>query len=506
MKPELHRGYALQKYTLELIVFCSGAVVMILELVGARILAPYLGTSIVVWTGLIGIVLASLSIGYGLGGKYADKGPTMVRLSMIILVSGFLIAVCVLIQKPVLTFLAQSPTGIYLNVLLATTVLFGPPSVGLGMITPYAVKMKIKNLETSGSAVGRMYALSTIGSIVGTFLSGFVLVAFFASASILFFLVIIMGLLSFMASVRPVVPAKAALLVIGILGIASVNLYRGFAEEYGFFDIDSRYNRIQIYQGLDQEDGRMIRVVSTSPDRYQSAMYLDDPTELVLEYTRYFRLIKHFNPDIEKALMLGGGAYSFPKHFLKAMPHAGMDVVEIDPMFTRLARDHFFLEDNPRLSIIHQDARTFLNNCRQKYDAVIADVFSGSYYIPFQMTTKEALTGMYDILNDNGVVAMNIISSVKGLNSRFFQAQFITFQEVFPQVFAFIVDGHENPETVRNIVIVASRSDAGKSMNSEHPELDRMLQNLWRGEFEYDLPVLTDNYAPVDRYLIPVIN
>ena len=496
----------MKKYSLEMVVFCSGAVVMILELVGARIMAPYLGTSIIVWTGLIGIVLASLSVGYALGGRYADRGPTMARLSMIILCSGFLIALSTMIHKPVLSALLQSGGGIYLNVILATTILFGPPSVGLGMITPYAVKMKINNLETSGSAVGRMYALSTIGSIVGTFLSGFVLVAFFPSTNILFFLAIIMALLSLLAAVKPAVPAKLALLVLGTVGIAAVSSMQSFAEEHGFFDVDSRYNRIQIYQGEEKNTGRIIRVISTSPDRYQSAMYIDDPTELTLEYTRYFRLIKHFNPDLENALMLGGGAFSFPRHFLKAHPHALMDVVEIDPMFTRLAREHFFLEDDPRLGIIHQDARTFLNNCDKKYDAIIADVFSGSYYIPFQMTTVEAVREMYDILNDNGVVAMNIISSVEGLNSRFFQAQFITFQEIFPQVFAFLVEGHADPEKSQNIIIVAFKSEQPISINSTYPELNSMLKNLWRGEFAYHLPVLTDNYAPVDRYLIPVIN
>jgi spermidine synthase len=496
----------LKKYTLELIVFCSGAVVMILELVGARIMAPHLGTSIIVWTGLIGIVLASLSLGYYFGGRYADQGATMGRLSIIILGSGFLIALCVAIQNPVLTFLSQSQTGIYLNVVLATSILFGPPSVALGMITPYAIKMKIKNLETSGTAVGRMYALSTIGSILGTFLSGFVLVAFFPSTSILFFLAIIMGLLSLMSAVRPGIPAKIALVVLGFLGIAAVSSSRSFSEQHGFYDIDSRYNRIQIYQGHEQDTERVIRVIATSPNRYQSAMYVDDPTELVLEYTKYFRLIKHFNPDIEKALMLGGGAYSYPRHFLKVLPHAGIDVVEIDPMFTRLASEHFFLEHDHRLNIIHMDARTFLNTCDMKYDALIADVFSGSYYIPFQMTTFEAVRKMHGILNDNGVVVMNIISSVKGLNSRFFQAQFKTFQEVFPQVFVFLVDGHADPEKSQNIIIAASKSESAVAMSNSHPELDSMLQNLWKGEFEHDLPILTDNYAPVDRYLIPVIN
>lgn len=496
----------MQKYILELIVFFSGAVVMILELVGARIMAPYLGTSIVVWTGLIGIVLASLSVGYSIGGKFADQGPTMNRLSIIILASGLLIAFSTMIHSPVLSMLMQSGLGIYINVVLATTILFGPPSVCLGMITPYAVKMKIKSLETSGRAVGRMYALSTIGSIAGTFLSGFVLVAFFASTNILFFLSISMGILSLIAAWKPATSAKYLLVLAGILGIAAVSSYRSMARESGFYDIDSKYNRIQVFQGIEQVSGRMVRVASTSPERYQSAIYVDDPTELILEYTKYFRLIRHFNPDIESALMLGGGAYSFPKYYLQALPEARMNVVELDPAFTRLAREHFFLEDDPRLKIIHMDARSYLNSEPGKFDAIIADVFSGSYYIPFQMTTVEAVEHMYKALNPGGIVVMNIICAAKGKHSRYFQAQFQTFEQIFPQVFAFLVDDVDKPEINQNIIIAALKSDTPAVFTNQDLELHQMLQNLWTGNFQDELPVLTDNFAPVDRYLIPVIN
>ncbi len=498
--------FIMKNYSLELIVFTSGAVVMILELVGARIMAPYLGTSIIVWTGLIGIVLASLSVGYAVGGKFADQGPTMGRLSIIILSSGLLIAFCTMIHRPVLSFLLDSGAGIYMNVILATTILFGPPSIGLGMITPYAVKMRIKSLETSGSAVGRMYALSTIGSIIGTFLSGFVLVAFFASTSILFFLAMVMGLLSLLAAIKPAAWAKLALMLVGALGIATVTSYRSLAQEQGFYDYDSRYSRIQIFQGYEQDSGRMVRVATTSPNRFQSAMYVDDPTELILEYTKYFKLIEHFNPDIQISLMLGGGAYSFPKYYLASLPNAEIDVVELDPLFTSLAKKHFKLNENPRMRTIHMDARSFLNTAQEKYDAIISDVFSSSYYIPFQMTTIEAVKHMYRLLTPGSVVLMNIISPVEGPNSRFFQAQYQTFAEIFPQTMAFLVDSHKNPESNQNIIIAAFKSSDPVSLESTDPEIDRMLQNVWAGDFEHSLPVLTDNFAPVDRYLIPVIN
>ncbi|MFH1533488.1 MAG: fused MFS/spermidine synthase, partial [Nitrospirota bacterium] len=163
----------MKKYILEIIVFFSGAIVMVLELVGSRVLAPYVGTSILVWTSLIGIILGSLSLGYYLGGRIADKKASFRILAFILFSAAILITLTTLIKSPVLTFIQTSIRDLRTASVVATILLFTPASIALGMVSPYSVKLKLHRLEATGRTVGNLYALSTIGSIVGTFLAGF---------------------------------------------------------------------------------------------------------------------------------------------------------------------------------------------------------------------------------------------------------------------------------------------------------------------------------------------
>ena len=178
----------MNKFLLEFVVFVCGVVVMIFEIVGSRILGPYLGTSIFVWTSLIGIILGSLSLGYWLGGIIADKKPSYVLLSWIILLAALFIGLTITGKDIVLRNLPVLFGGIRTQSIIASLCLFAPTSILLGMVTPYAVKLKIKDIKTSGKTVGNLYAISTIGSIIGTFLAGFFLIPSFGSTNILYFL------------------------------------------------------------------------------------------------------------------------------------------------------------------------------------------------------------------------------------------------------------------------------------------------------------------------------
>ena len=175
----------MKKTLLELIVFICGAVVMIFEIVGSRILGPYIGTSIFVWTSLIGIILASLSLGYWFGGKMADKNPSYKQLAWIIIIAAFFIGLTITGKDSLLNLLSRQFTGIRIQAVVSTIFLFAPASVFLGMVTPYAVRLKIKDVQSSGRTVGNLYAISTIGSIIGTFLAGFVLIPFLGTNNIL---------------------------------------------------------------------------------------------------------------------------------------------------------------------------------------------------------------------------------------------------------------------------------------------------------------------------------
>lgn len=178
----------MKRYFLEIVVFICGAVVMAYEIVGSRMLGPYVGTSMVVWSSIIGIILFSLSLGYYYGGKMADKNPKYTNLAVIIAISALLIVISTLFKDAILTALLSLTTNVKIVSVLASIVLFSLPAFGLGMVSPFAARLKMKDIKTSGATVGSLYALSTLGSITGTFLAGFYFIPSFRITSILLIL------------------------------------------------------------------------------------------------------------------------------------------------------------------------------------------------------------------------------------------------------------------------------------------------------------------------------
>jgi spermidine synthase len=484
---------------LEAIVFICGAVVMILELVGSRILAPYLGSSIIVWSSLIGIILGCLSLGYWWGGKLADRNQSYRTLSLIIFFAGVLTATIALSKAFTLDYLQRYAGSIHLSSTLATIILFAPPSILLGMVSPYTVRLKIKDLNEAGRTVGTMYAISSVGSIFGTFLGGFLLIAYLGTTKILFVLALVLVATSVMASLQDrLLKAAGAVLLIGTwFGVQS---YERDLANLGFHDIDTPYSRVFIYPSAADQNARPTRVMTTHPRAVQSAMYVDDPISLALNYTKFYQLVAHFRPEFKKVLMLGGGGYSFPKYALAHYPHVQMDVVEIDQEVTGLAERFFALASNPRLCVFHQDARSFLNTTENKYDAVLGDTFTSHYSIPFHLSTLEAVQRTYNTLLEDGVALVNLLGAIEGKDGRFLRAEYRTFQAVFPRVYLFLVADPEDPRRWQNVMLVALKTNTEPCFRNEDPELDRMLAHLWRGPIVEDLPLLTDDYAPIDHY------
>ncbi len=491
------------KYRLELIVFVCGAAVMVLELTGSRLVAPYLGTSIIVWTGIIGVILASLSLGYSWGGKIADNNPDYRKLSQIIFFSAVAVLVLATIQRLTLIIFSNLRIGIYWQTLLSTIILFSPASVLLGMISPYAVRIKMRDVGSIGKTVGNLYAISTIGSIAGTFLAGFVLMAYFDHIKILLFIGIALIVMSFVSEHRNWSRLKVFILALFLLGFFINNLYARYHSLLGYLDLSTAYNRVQIQDGI-WKDGRPTRYLSTSAHGFQSAMFLDTTTtELVGEYNKYFDLAQYFHPDFQNALMVGGAAYSFPRHFLDQFPDAAIDVVEIDPGMTKIARAYFGLQDNERLRIFHEDGRMFLNKNKVRYDVICLDAFSTWYALPFHLTTREAAQAMYQSTVDNGVVIMNIVVSLVGEQSEFFRAEYATLKEVFPQVYVFRPSPSYSLEQLQNVILVATKSVTTPSWHSEDDKITRLLSNRYEDVPLYGT-ILTDNFAPVDSYMTKV--
>jgi spermidine synthase len=485
---------------LEIIVFVCGAVVMILEIAGSRILAPHLGSSVVVWSSLIGIILGCLSLGYWWGGKLADRNPTYRALALIIFLAALFTAAINFSKSFTLDTLQHYSGNLHLSSSLATFVLFAPPSTLLGMVTPYAVRLKIRHIHEAGRTVGVLYAISSMGSIFGTFLAGFFMIAFLGTTNILFLLAVVLAATSLMVSIR-----ERLVKILGVFLIltawAAMRGYEYDLARAGFHDIDTQYNRVFIYPSVKRENGRTLTVMATHPKAVQSAMYVDDPVELAVDYTVFYQLATHFKPDFKTLLMLGGGGYSFPKFALAHYPEVQIDVVEIDPEVTALARRFFALSDNPRLTITHRDARSFLNDRSKTYDVILGDTFSSHYSTPFHLSTIEAVQRIYEALADDGVALINILGTIDGKTGRFLRAEHATFKAVFPRVYLFPVADPHDSQRWQNIMLVAPKSKTEPSFRNSDPEVDRLLSHLWSAPISEDIALLTDDYAPVDHAL-----
>lgn len=495
---------------LEVVSFICGAGVMVLEMAGARLLAPYLGTSIVVWTAMIGVVLASLSLGYWLGGKAGDKNPSARKLGLIIASGAAFVLLAALAQKPLLAVIGGARMPLQISAVVAAVTLFTIPCVFLGMVSPYIIQVRLldyKDKSRSSTVIGRFYALSTVGSIAGTFLGGYILISWFGTRSILYAVAATLALAA--ALVMPRGRKVPAVLVLG--ACAALGGYAAFSVKESLattgLDRDTRYNHIQIREGM--LEGHHVRYLVTDPGSAQSGMRVDDPEHLLFDYTRYYAIGWHILPDAGEFLMLGGGGYSVPKHLLSAKPRATVDVVEIDPGITEAAREFFGLKDNDRMRIFHEDARVFLNRMVDggragTYDMILGDTFTSNYNIPFHLGTVECAEKIKTLLRDDGVFVCNIISAVTGEEGQVLRAIRAAFAEVFPQTHVFPVSAPHQPSMAQNVMLVALKTPKAIPLAWD-PSMQAMLAKEWKQPLEKDVVALTDEYAPVERYAMPML-
>lgn len=491
----------LKKFILEITVFVCGALLMIYEIIGSRLLSPYIGASTYVWTSLIGVILAALSLGYWFGGKLADKRPDIKVLSLVLFLAGALVSATILLKDLILSFVAQMPIGLEIKSVAAALLLFAPASVLLGFVTPYAVKLKITTIGEAGKTVGRLYALSTVGSIFGTFLAGFFLIPFVGSEKTLYIIAASLVGLSILLAPFALTRFNIAVLVLFVFAVGinefKIQFLRRMSDLY---DIDTEYNRVQIFKTIEPKTKKPIRALAIDPFFIQSGMFLDSD-ELVLEYANFYHLLRHFKPDFEKTLLIGGAGYTFPKDYLKKYPNAKMDVVEIDPQMTEIAKKYFRLQENPRLNIIHADGRVFLNQSEAgKYDVVLMDAFGSLFSVPFQLTTVEAVWHISRVLKDDGVVIFNIGGAIEGKANGFLQSELKSYRRIFPRVFLFKVY-LENPDAKQqNLIIIACKEKNSAALQSSDPEISALLSHLQANITETAVDILTDDLAPVEYY------
>lgn len=488
---------------LQLTVFVVGAVLLGLEIVGSRVLAPYFGSSIFVWGSLISTFLAGLTLGYYMGGFLADRRPSLMLMAVLILIPGLLTTLLPLLAPVVNRSIASIDFGPRLNPLLATVSLFFLPSVFMGTTSPYAIKLAASSLATIGNTAGSMYAISTAGSILGALLTAFYLIQTIGVRSILYslgitlvawavLLLVISHLAGRRADKRVVVGGALAALLFGVYPAeAIVTLY----------EKDSQYHHIVVTEDGGERTMRFDRL-------RQSALDLKDPDRMVFEYTRYLHVALAFLDDPKRALFIGLGGGSAPRRFYQDYPGLLIDVAELDPEVVNVAKRYFLFKESDRMKVQAVDGRIFVNKTPHRYDMVFLDAYYADA-IPFHLTTQEFLREVKQKLTPQGIVVANIIGSVRGSDSRLFRSMLRTLGTEFGQTYVFPVKG------VSNIIVVATQGKErapkqavlvqARQLQEQHKvhfSLEEFAQTyVTDGIPQEDVPVLTDDYAPVDGLL-----
>ena len=490
----------IKRYQLELVSFFSGAVVLTFELAASRIVAPYLGSTIYIWTSIIGAVLAGLAIGYTIGGHLADRRHRPADVMLLLVLGAVSILLVDMVKDPLLGLVSGTSWPLRLQSSLVGLLLFVPPTVILGTIPPYLARLSLVDLKSSGKHIARINAAGTIGSLLGTFVTGYILFGFVGSRPILGILAICLLAISFLLTPRGLVLVRLLLILVGLLLIAlppSLHIFDVVVRR----DIDTQYSRYVI--GDTVIDGRPARVLQPDINNWESGVYRSGSRSLVFPYTQAFADISELAPAKHTTLMIGGGTFSLPEFITKLQPHNTFDAVEIDGQLASISAQYFGFHQPPNLHIIQADGRQFLNHNTHPYNLIYLDAFSGGVP-PFQLLTQQATERIRDSITPDGIVAINIVAPPNGQGTALAASIVATYKRVFKDVAVYPVQPELSSNRRQNLLILASRGPlptSAFSKNTKDPEFRLSLRHEIRFSPSSGT-VLTDNYAPVERLLI----
>jgi spermidine synthase len=481
----------------EVAVFLGGTASMGLELLAGRLVTPTFGSSIYVWGSVIGVFLVALSAGYEVGGRVAGRA-TRDHLGSVLGLAAILAGVLVVGGEAVVAVSTGLPLPTRYAAVPAVLVLFGPMTFLIGLVSPWGAELA--DTESTGGASGRVYALGTLGSIIGTFGTTFVLIPRFEVSVIaaLFGAILLVAAFAVVdlevKTVGPLAMAALFLLSATVLGVHGAQV-----GEQTLYQDQTAYSDLRV----GQEDG--VRTLYLDGVRH-SAMYTDSREGYVFEYSQYAHIPMLYDDSVEDVLFVGGGGFSGPKRFASEYD-VDVDVVEIDPGVVRAAREYFGVSEGPGFDIHTMDGRRYLEQTNETYDLVVLDAYQQSA-VPFHLTTVEFMELVGSRLDANGSVVANVISARSGGGSAFFRAQFKTMQRAFPHVYAFPTT---DTTALQNIELVATKGDSrteaelralARTRNIGIDLTDAVTQYTPASDVRTsDVPLLTDSHAPVDALL-----
>lgn len=480
-------------FIIYLIAFFSGLAVMGIELSATRLIAPYFGASLFVWTNVIGVILGALSLGYYLGGKFSERFPDLKFLLNIILLAGILSAIIPFAAKPVaLNFILEisklpANSVIFLGSFFLVSVLFFLPIMLLGMASPFLIKIVSLGRQDIGNISGRIFAVSTLGSIVGAFLPALVFIPFIGTKfTILIFasVLVLLGLIRFSSYLVPVI----VIVIVVLFGLTDSRL----RPEKGLIaEAESAYNYIQVIE----TDGT--RYLTTNEGGWIQSIYRPDTFFSGEPYLDIASLLPSLGDEKEILIIgLAAGTAARTMNFLYGKEKDfHIDGIEIDSKIIKLGKQFFEL-DSANLTVYNADGRLHAQFTDKLYDVIFVDAYSNQLYIPFHLVTKEFFALLSKQLKPGGIVAVNINASSE--NSKLLRSLGNTIASVFSKVYQ--IKANEK----WNYLIFASKEAI------DFDKLREIGENPgWRVDFEIGKEaeidynpaemVLTDDFAPVEH-------
>jgi spermidine synthase len=406
------------------LVFFAGIGSMATEICASRLLAPYYGSSTVVWANIIGLVLASLALGYWLGGRLADRRPSPVLLGRLVLAGAAFVALIPFVAQPLLELSVRGidtvSAGAVVGSFVAALVLFAPPVVLLGMVTPFAIRLGVRDVAEAGSFAGRVFALSTLGSLIGTFIPALVTIPLLGTQRTMIAAAAIIAL-----GAVPVLGGRWSLAGLGLAALLLVPPGVVKATPGLVHEEESRYQFIQVV-----EQGSERRLYLNEGHAIHS-IWRADTVLTGGEWDMFLTAPPLLGRTAREVAILGNAGGTTARAFAVYYPEARIDGVEIDGAVSDVGRTYFGLDDNPRLTVHTADARAFLMTTDRRYDLILIDAYRQPY-VPFYLATREFFALARERLTDHGVIALNV-STVPG-DTRLADAIAGTLAAEFPQV------------------------------------------------------------------------
>lgn len=501
-----------------LLVFFGGASVMTVEMSASRLLAPYFGTSLFIWAILIGLVMIYLTLGYWLGGRLADRYPRASFLYGVTAIAGFAVGLIPLISRPILSWsiegFAGYSVGIFIGSLVGVVLLFSIPLTLLGFISPFAIRLRSVSATKAGGTAGNVSALSTLGSILGTFIPVFFLIPYIGTAATLYtasatlLVFSILGLVV-TGAMRPAAIYGAMLLVVlGLAFFVQGGLVKPPQRGELIYEKESAYNYIQVVQ-----EGTRTELMLNEGHAIHS---IYDPNNLLTGGPwDYWLIAPYFNKnysaaDIKGMAMIGSAAGTAMRQYEQVYPGVPVDGIEIDPEIVAVGEKYFGMDKLKYATVHEQDGRTYLKTegKDKKWSVVGIDAYHQPY-IPFHLTTKEFFQEISDHLVPNGVAMINAGRTAD--DTRLVDALANTMLQVYSNVYVIDVP------TMANSMVIGTKlpTDINNFAENSKTATDPTLQAVFKASIEQgnirevkanpNTVVFTDDKAPVEEVIDQLI-